>query len=43
VVRAMGFLRAEHEIGERQGEESFDFSDGPVVARRGHSYSLLRL
>ena len=34
VVRAMGFLRAEHEIGERQGEESFDFGDRPVVASR---------
>ena len=28
----MGFLRAEHEIGEGQREQRFDFGDRPVVA-----------
>ena len=34
MVGAVDFLRAEHEVGEGQREQRFDFGDGPVVAYR---------
>ena len=36
MMRAMDLRRAEHQIGERRGVDSFDFLDGPVVPERGH-------
>jgi ComF family protein len=32
-MQAVDFLRAEHELHERQGEQGFDFGDPPVVAQ----------